>query len=199
MPITNSIGYTLSKEQSKAMLLEALEVKSVIENLRGVHLINTIPNGRIERINWNENLNTLNEKIHTKVLGRSSIKKLLQRFLNLEKILALSENSASKLKAPKHSDSAHQSRVHNDAKSVFDKDFVSVINERYPNANKKQQIKNATIESVIEPAYPVVAFDTPVERLGSLITKENGAVLAKDEKGEYHIVTRYDVIQSLAK
>jgi cystathionine beta-synthase len=61
------------------------------------------------------------------------------------------------------------------------------------------EIKNATIQSVIEPAYPVVAFDTPVERLGNLITKENGAVLAKDEKGDYHIVTRYDVIQSLAK
>jgi len=61
------------------------------------------------------------------------------------------------------------------------------------------EIKNATVESVMEPAYPVVAFDTPVERLGSLITKEIGAVLAKDEKGDYHIVTKYDVIQSLAK
>jgi cystathionine beta-synthase len=61
------------------------------------------------------------------------------------------------------------------------------------------EIKNATVASVLEPAYPVVDFDTPVERLGSLITKENGAVLAKDEKGELHIVTKYDVIQSLAK
>lgn len=61
------------------------------------------------------------------------------------------------------------------------------------------EIKNATVQSVIEPAYPVVDFDTAVERLGSLITKENGAVLAKDEKGDFHIVTRYDVIQSLAK
>lgn len=61
------------------------------------------------------------------------------------------------------------------------------------------EIRNATVESVMEPAYPVVAFDTPVERLGNLITKENGAVLAKDEKGEYHIVTKYDVIHSLAK
>ncbi|MBV9987352.1 MAG: pyridoxal-phosphate dependent enzyme [Chitinophagaceae bacterium] len=60
-------------------------------------------------------------------------------------------------------------------------------------------IKHATVESVLEPAYPVVDFDTPVERLGSLITKENGAVLARDEKGEFHIVTKYDVIQSLAK
>jgi len=61
------------------------------------------------------------------------------------------------------------------------------------------EIRNATVESVLEPSYPVVDFDTPVERLGSLITKESGAVLAKDEKGEYHIVTKYDVIQSLAK
>jgi cystathionine beta-synthase len=61
------------------------------------------------------------------------------------------------------------------------------------------EIKNVTVESVLEPGYPVVDFDTPVERIGSLINKENGAVLAKDEKGEYHIVTKYDVIQSLAK
>ncbi len=61
------------------------------------------------------------------------------------------------------------------------------------------EIKNATVETVMEPAYPVVDFETPVERLGSLITKESGAVLAKDDSGNYHIVTKYDVIQSLAK
>ena len=61
------------------------------------------------------------------------------------------------------------------------------------------EIKNATVATVMEPAYPVVDFETPVERLGSLITKESGAVLAKDDSGNYHIVTKYDVIQSLAK
>jgi len=60
-------------------------------------------------------------------------------------------------------------------------------------------IKTATVEAVMEHAYPLVAFDTPVERLSSLINKENGAVLAKDDKGDYHIVTKYDVLQSLAK
>jgi cystathionine beta-synthase len=60
-------------------------------------------------------------------------------------------------------------------------------------------IKNETVESVMEPAYPIVSFDTPVERLGGLITKGNGAVMAKDESGNLHIVTKYDVIQSLAK
>jgi cystathionine beta-synthase len=61
------------------------------------------------------------------------------------------------------------------------------------------EIKDSSVESIMEKAYPVVEFDTPVERLGGLINKGNGAVLAKDEKGDYHIVTKYDVIQSLAK
>ncbi|HSU49997.1 MAG TPA: hypothetical protein VLJ41_05390, partial [Segetibacter sp.] len=61
------------------------------------------------------------------------------------------------------------------------------------------EIKSATVSSVIEPAYPIVSFDTPVERLGRLITKGNGAVMAKDEGGNLHIVTKYDVINSLAK
>ncbi|HYK44272.1 MAG TPA: pyridoxal-phosphate dependent enzyme [Parafilimonas sp.] len=61
------------------------------------------------------------------------------------------------------------------------------------------ELKEARVESIMEQPYPVVEFETPVERLGSLINKGNGAVLAKDEKGDYHIVTKYDVIQSLAK
>ncbi len=60
-----------------------------------------------------------------------------------------------------------------------------------------QDIKQKKITEVLEPAYPIVAFDTPLERISSLINKENGAVLAKDDSGDYHIVTKYDVIQSL--
>ena len=40
-------------------------------------------------------------------------------------------------------------------------------------------------------------FETPVERLSLMISKENGAVLAKDEAGNFHIVTKYDIIQAL--
>lgn len=59
-------------------------------------------------------------------------------------------------------------------------------------------IKNETIRNVMEHAFPVVDFDTPVERLRTLINKENGAVLSKDEAGNFHIVTKYDVIQALS-
>lgn len=61
------------------------------------------------------------------------------------------------------------------------------------------EIKNALIKDVMEQPYPIVPFDIAVEKLGSLISKHNGAVLAKDEKGDYHIVTKYDVIQSMTK
>jgi cystathionine beta-synthase len=60
-------------------------------------------------------------------------------------------------------------------------------------------IKHAKVEEVMEPPYPVVEFNTPVEKLSTLINKENGAVLSKDEVGNYHIVTKYDVIQALGK
>lgn len=58
-------------------------------------------------------------------------------------------------------------------------------------------IKSATVESVMEQAFPVVDFNTPLEKLRNLINKDNGAVLGKDEAGNYHIVTKYDVIQAL--
>jgi cystathionine beta-synthase len=58
-------------------------------------------------------------------------------------------------------------------------------------------IKNALVEKVMEPAFPIVDFNTPIEKLRTLINKDNGAVLSKDEAGNLHIVTKYDVIQAL--
>ncbi len=60
-------------------------------------------------------------------------------------------------------------------------------------------IKLSKVADVIEGSFPIVAFDTPVEKISQLIDKEIGAVLAKDEAGNYHIVTKYDVLQSLGK
>ena len=58
-------------------------------------------------------------------------------------------------------------------------------------------LRSAKVESVMEPAFPVVDFNAPLEKLRSLINKDNGAVLGKDEAGNFHIVTKYDVIQAL--
>ena len=61
------------------------------------------------------------------------------------------------------------------------------------------EIKNQLVESVMEKEYPMVDFETPVEKLSKMISKQSGAILSKDEMGSYHIVTKYDIIQSLAK
>lgn len=58
-------------------------------------------------------------------------------------------------------------------------------------------IKNTTVENALEPPYPTVDFHTPIDRLRLLINKDNGAVMAQDEAGVYHIVTKYDVIKGL--
>ena len=61
------------------------------------------------------------------------------------------------------------------------------------------EIKSSKVSDVLEPSLPVVAFDTPVEKLSPLINKGNGAILAKDDAGNYHIVTKYDILQALGK
>ncbi len=58
-------------------------------------------------------------------------------------------------------------------------------------------IRHATVESVMEPSFPLVEFNTSLEKLRTLINKDNGAVLSKDDGGNYHIITKYDVIQAL--
>jgi cystathionine beta-synthase len=58
-------------------------------------------------------------------------------------------------------------------------------------------LKDAQVKQVMQPAFPQVGMDMPIEKLSVYINKENGAVLTKDESGSYHIVTKYDIIQAL--
>jgi cystathionine beta-synthase len=60
-------------------------------------------------------------------------------------------------------------------------------------------VKTTKVSDVLEASYPQVPYDTAVEKLSTYINKDNGAVISKDELGTYHIVTKYDIIQSLGK
>jgi len=60
-------------------------------------------------------------------------------------------------------------------------------------------LKLEKISAIMDKPYPLVPYDTPVERLVKLINKENGAILSRDETGDLHIITKYDVIQALTK
>lgn len=85
---------------------------------------------------------------------------------------------------------------------VFDGDnMIGSISEGglFQQVFAQPEIRQATIEEVLEKPFPMVEFTTPIEKLSSLINKENGAVLAKDEIGSYHIVTKYDLLQAMSK
>lgn len=58
-------------------------------------------------------------------------------------------------------------------------------------------LKEQPVRNVMQKSFPVVAMDTPIEKLTVYINKENGAVLTQDDSGNYHIVTKYDIIQAL--
>jgi predicted transcriptional regulator len=49
-------------------------------------------------------------------------------------------------------------------------------------------------------AFPFVDISTPVESLSGMLTAEKPAVLVKDFKaGRNYIITRYDVVEAMAK
>jgi cystathionine beta-synthase len=83
---------------------------------------------------------------------------------------------------------------------IKDDEMIGSISENglFQRVFNNLEIKTERVDRVMDHAFPIVALDTPVEKLGTLINKENGAVLAKDESGNFQIVTKYDVLQALA-
>jgi cystathionine beta-synthase len=57
---------------------------------------------------------------------------------------------------------------------------------------------NRKIETVMGPALPVVGESEPITSLSKLISRDVPAVLVKLNNGKYHIITKYDIIQSLS-
>ena len=60
------------------------------------------------------------------------------------------------------------------------------------NANQETEIKH-----IMNAPFPEVSPDLPFKQLSSYINKKNPAVIAKDVSGTMHIITQYDIIQSL--
>ena len=64
---------------------------------------------------------------------------------------------------------------------------------------EETDVRDQLVADVMEHALPVVDMDTPLERLTHFINKDNGAVLTKDESGQYNILTKYDILNAFSK
>jgi len=77
--------------------------------------------------------------------------------------------------------------------------IVGAITESnmYAKVIDNPELKNATVETIMEKPFPVVKVDTPVEELSTRINKENSAILVQDDNGALHIITKHDIIKAL--
>jgi cystathionine beta-synthase len=60
-------------------------------------------------------------------------------------------------------------------------------------------IKDEYVADIMEKPLPLVDMEMPLERLKHFIGKDNGAVLVRDESGQFHILTKYDILNAFSK
>jgi cystathionine beta-synthase len=60
-------------------------------------------------------------------------------------------------------------------------------------------IKSAKVTSIQGASFPFVDLNTSIDRISSLINKENSAVLVEEENGKIEIITQYDIIEAISR
>ncbi len=58
-------------------------------------------------------------------------------------------------------------------------------------------LKSSAVASIMSATFPFVDLNTSIDKLSSLITKENSAVLVELEDGKFDIITQYDIINAI--
>ncbi len=78
-------------------------------------------------------------------------------------------------------------------------DFVGSITDSYllTKLLEKPELRNQQIEALMQTPFPFVESSLSIEVLSKKITRENPAVLVKDELGATHIITKHDIIEAI--
>ncbi len=78
--------------------------------------------------------------------------------------------------------------------------FVGSVDENhiYQLLVENPKVIDEPISSVMQDPFPVVKATASIEDISRVINKQTPAALVEMEEGKYHIVTKYDIISSLA-
>ncbi|MBI2270736.1 MAG: pyridoxal-phosphate dependent enzyme [Bacteroidetes bacterium] len=78
-------------------------------------------------------------------------------------------------------------------------EFVGSIDDSYLFSKllTKPELREQKIELLMQPPLPFVDASTNIREVSKKITKENTAVLVKDETGAPHIITKQDIIEAI--
>ncbi len=82
-----------------------------------------------------------------------------------------------------------------------DGQFVGSIEDShlYSELLKDNSMMDKSVDAVMLKPYPIVAFSESIEKISSMIDKQNSAVLMMDMAGNWHIITKQDVIRAIAE
>lgn len=60
-----------------------------------------------------------------------------------------------------------------------------------------KELANRPVKSVMGKPFPIVKENTPIEEISKMIDKDNSAVLVQLDNGNYHIITKHDIIKAI--
>jgi len=59
-------------------------------------------------------------------------------------------------------------------------------------------LKSGSVKEIMTASFPFIDLNTSVDKISSIINKDNMAVLVEDEKGKIEIITQYDIINAIS-
>lgn len=59
-------------------------------------------------------------------------------------------------------------------------------------------LRSGSVKDIMTSSFPFVDLNTSIDKITSIINKENMAVLVEDELGEIEIITQYDIINAIS-
>ncbi len=79
-------------------------------------------------------------------------------------------------------------------------EFVGSLNDNqlFAAILKDNSLKEKAVSSIMLSAFPTVNANATIEEVSKHITRDNAAVLVLDMGGNYHIITKYDVINAIS-
>jgi cystathionine beta-synthase len=59
-------------------------------------------------------------------------------------------------------------------------------------------LKSSAVSEIMTASLPFVDLNTSIDKISTMINKDNSAVLVEDEQGKFAIITQYDIIDAIS-
>ncbi len=79
-------------------------------------------------------------------------------------------------------------------------EFTGALNDShlFSNLLSNPECKYMKVKELMQKSFPIVKHSDSIDAVSKLINKENNAVLMMDLGGNWHIITKYDIIEALS-